>query len=96
MEFIMIDMDILKRILTEINDLTETVTKLRQNHEDKGLKKWLNNGDVCQILNMSKRTLLKHRDAGKVPFSKISGTYYYKPEDIERLLIKSKEEGTWK
>ena len=30
---------------------------------------WLHNGDVCQLLNISKRTLQHYRDTGVLPFT---------------------------
>ena len=47
---------------------------------------WLHNGDVCRLLNISKRTLQHYRDTGVLPFSQIGHKCYYKREDVERLL----------
>ena len=47
---------------------------------------WLHNGDVCKLLNISKRTLQHYRDTGVLPFSQIGHKCYYKREDVERLL----------
>ena len=48
---------------------------------------WLHNGDVCQLLNISKRTLQHYRDIGVLPFAQIGHKCYYKREDVERLLL---------
>ena len=47
---------------------------------------WLHNGDVCRLLNISKRTLQHYRDTGVLPFAQIGHKCYYKREDVERLL----------
>jgi len=47
---------------------------------------WLHNGDVCRLLNISKRTLQHYRDTGVLPCSQIGHKCYYKREDVERLL----------
>ena len=47
---------------------------------------WLHNGDVCQLLGISKRTLQHYRDTGMLPFTQIGHKCYYKREDVERLL----------
>jgi len=53
---------------------------------------WLHNGDVCRLLNISKRTLQHYRDTGMLPFTQIGHKCYYKREDVERLLqIKSEK-----
>jgi hypothetical protein len=54
--------------------------------KDNGLKKWQDNQDVCQILNISKWTLQTYRDNGTLPYSQINYKMYYKPEDVKRVL----------
>jgi len=58
--------------------------------KDKELQKWLDNQDVCQMLNISKRTLQTYRDNGTLPYSQINHKMYYKPKDIERVLSQLK------
>ena len=48
---------------------------------------WLHNGDVCQLLNISKRTLQHYRDTGVLPFTQIGHKCYYQREDVEALLL---------
>ena len=48
---------------------------------------WLHNGDVCRLLNISKRTLQQYRDTGMLPFTQIGHKCYYKREDVEVLLL---------
>ena len=96
MDFTVIDKDVFETILAEINDLTEMVITLHQDHRDKRLEKWLDDQDVCHILNISKRTLRTYHDKGILPFSKIIGSIYYKPEDVEELLTNSDSKKIWK
>ena len=49
----------------------------------------LHNGDMCRILNISKRTLQHYRDTSVLPFIQIGHKCYYKREDAEALLTKS-------
>ena len=51
--------------------------------------RWLDNQDVCQILNISLRTLQTYRDNHTLPYTQIGYKMYYKPEDIERLIEQS-------
>jgi DNA-binding transcriptional MerR regulator len=53
---------------------------------DTKLGEWLDNQDVCQMLNISPRTLQTLRDNGTLAFSQINRKVYYKPEDVERIL----------
>lgn len=47
---------------------------------------WLYNGDVCRLLNISKRTLQHYRDTDVLSFTQIGHKCYYKREDVEVLL----------
>ncbi len=51
---------------------------------------WLDNQDVCTLLNISKRTLQYYRNTGKISFSQVNNKCYYKASDIEKLLNDSK------
>ena len=63
---------------------------------DKRLGEWLDrsnlfacqskNQDVCQILNISPRTLQTLRQNGTLGYSQIEHKIYYKPEDVERII----------
>ena len=53
---------------------------------DKKLGNWLDNKDVCQMLNISPRSLQTLRDNGTLAYSQINRKVYYKPEDVERIL----------
>ena len=51
---------------------------------------WLDNQEVCNLLNISKRTLQYYRNTGKLSFSQINSKCYYKASDIEKLLNDSR------
>jgi len=55
-------------------------------HGDKDMSEWLDNQDVCQLLNISPRTLQTLRDNGTLAYSQISHKTYYKPEDVNKIL----------
>ena len=72
------------KLRNEILSLAETCHKAfgeQSRHTD-----WLHNGDVCRLLNISKRTLQHYRDTGVLPFAQIGHKCYYKREDVEWLL----------
>ena len=54
--------------------------------KDKGFDDWLDNQEVCQMLNISPRTLQTLRDNGTLAYSQINRKVYYKPEDVKRIL----------
>lgn len=50
---------------------------------------WLDNQDVCLLLQISKRTLQSYRNNGTLPYSMLNNKCYYKAADIAALLAKS-------
>ncbi len=53
---------------------------------DRGIGEWLDNQDVCRMLNISPRTLQTLRDNGTLAYSQINHKIYYKPRDVEHIL----------
>ncbi len=77
-------------MMTRFENFAERVDTLCRTGIDKSLQKWLDNQEVCQILNISKRTLQTYRDNGTLPFSRINHKMFYRPADVERLILKLK------
>lgn len=48
--------------------------------------KWLDNQDVMLLLHVSDSTLLRWRNTGRLPFSKIKGKIWYLESDINMML----------
>ena len=53
---------------------------------------WLDNADVCEKLNVSKRTLQTYRDSGRLAYSQINHKLYYRLEDVEAFLTEMSKE----
>ena len=51
--------------------------------------KWLDNQEVCLLLQISKRTLQYYRDSKTLPFSRFGAKCFYKASDVEKLLSDS-------
>lgn len=68
-------------------EFVETITGL----EPSGIEKmWLDNQDVCKLLNISKRTLQYLRSTGKIPFSMVGNKCFYKVKDIDTIILTDK------
>jgi excisionase family DNA binding protein len=53
-------------------------------------KQYLSSNEVCEILNISSRTLQRYRTNGKISYSKISErNFLYKLEDVMELINKN-------
>ena len=86
MEVISIERSTYEELLTNFNSFVTKMKEMASRGSDKGLGDWLDNQDVCQMLNISPRTLQTLRDNGTLAYSQINRKVYYKPEDVERIL----------
>ena len=86
MEIISIERSTYEELLTSFNSFVTKMKEMASRGNDKKLGDWLDNQDVCQILNISPRTLQTLRDNGTLAYSQINRKVYYKPEDVERIL----------
>ncbi len=79
-------------MMARFESFTQRVEQIINRGGDKSLNKWLDNQDVCQILNIKSRCLQTYRDNGTLPFTQIGYKMYYRPEDIDEY-IKSRSNG---
>jgi len=86
MEVISIERSTYEELLTSFNSFVAQMKAMASRGNDKKLDDWLDNQDVCQILNISPRTLQTLRDNGTLAFSQINRKVYYKPEDVKKIL----------
>ena len=96
MEVISIERSTYEELLTSFNSFITKMKEMASRGTDKGFfaskankferGDWLDNQDVCQMLNISPRTLQTFRDNGTLAYSQINRKVYYKPEDVENIL----------
>ena len=86
MEVISIERSTYEELLTSFNSFVAQMKEMASRGNDKKLDEWLDNQDVCQILNVSPRTLQTLRDNGTLAFSQINHKVYYKPEDVKSIF----------
>ena len=86
MEIISMDIRTFDALMARVKTIEEKADMLCKRQEDLGLKKWLDNQEVCDILGISKRTLQEYRAKGLLPFGRIKNKLFYKPEDVEKVL----------
>ncbi len=72
--------------LDELLDIIQQALKNRTPHLNG--EKFLSNRDVCQMLQISSRTLQDWRDTGKIPFIQIKGKILYKESEVLECLNK--------
>ena len=75
-----------KTMMARFDDFARRVGQICQTNGDKSLKQWLDNQDVCVMLNISPRTLQTYRDNGTIGYTQIGHKMYYRPDDVMQLL----------
>jgi hypothetical protein len=90
MEVINIEAGAFEAMMNRFEAFAQKVENLCGDHQDKSLNRWLDNQDVCRILNISKRTLQTYRDNGTLAYTQINHKIFYKPEDVESVINKLK------
>lgn len=73
-------------MLASFNAFSEKVNALQRKSDGKRLGKWLTGEEVCGLLRISPRTLQALRDKRLIGFSQINRKFYYKPEEVRRLM----------
>ena len=86
MEVVSIERSTYEELLTSFNSFVTKMKEMASRGNNKGLGDWIDNQDVCQMLNISPRTLQMLRDNGTLAYSQINRKVYYKPEDVESIL----------
>ena len=86
MKVVSIERSTYEELLTSFNSFVAQMRAMADRSTDKKLGNWLDNQDVCQMLNISPRTLQTLRDNGTLAYSQINRKVYYKPEDVECIL----------
>ena len=67
------------------SELLEDLLKVLQPNQPQA-KQWLKSQDVRKLLNISPGTLQNLRINGTLRFTKIGGIFYYKSQDITKIL----------
>jgi hypothetical protein len=73
-------------MVASFNALSEKVAALRRKSDGGRLERWLTGEEVCGQLRISPRTLQTLRDKRLICYSQINRRFYYKPEEVRRLI----------
>ncbi|SFW67401.1 helix-turn-helix domain-containing protein [Chitinophaga sancti] len=74
----------MKNELKALLELTESATRKYSSIFKE--EQWLDNQEVCLMMNITKRTLQTYKDKGVLPYSKLNRKNYYKLSDVRALL----------
>lgn len=87
MEIVIVEKRTFEALLTAAGTLAAKVDALHRRCGDRqGVPSGSTGEDVCRILRISPRTLRIMRDNRAIGFTQVNRKFYYKPEEVERLL----------
>ena len=86
MEIVNIDARTFEAMLSKFEGFAKRMEYLCRLHGDREMSEWLDNQDVCLLLNISPRTLQTLRDNGTLSYAQINHKTFYKPTDVEKIL----------
>jgi hypothetical protein len=86
MEIINVEAKTFEAMLSGFENFAKRMEHLCRLYGDKDISEWLDSQDVCQLLDISKRTLQTLRDNGTLAYTQINHKFFYKPADVEKIL----------
>lgn len=86
MEIVSIERQVFERMVAKFEAYVRRMDEICRDNGEKRMGGWLDNQDVCRMLDISPRTLQTLRDNGTLAYSQICHKTYYRPEDVERIL----------
>ena len=86
MEIVSIEKRTFEAMVSRFIRFVSRMEVICQRHGEKRMSEWMDNQDVCRMLNISPRTLQTLRDNGTLAYSQINHKTYYRSEDVERIV----------
>ena len=76
----------MERIMYRFDKQDKKLDKMSQRRNMLDGEFLLDNQDLCQLLNVSKRTLQRYRSTGELPFQTVYHKTYYKESDVHIFI----------
>jgi hypothetical protein len=86
MEIISIEKITFEEMMMKFEYFTHQMELICAGHREKKMSDWMDNQDVCCLLNISPRTLQTLRDNGTLAYSQINHKTFYLPEDVQKII----------
>jgi hypothetical protein len=78
--------DWFERLIMRFDRIDRHLEKMAMKEKLLEGERLLDNQDVCQLLNVSKRTLQRYRSSGELPYQMIYHKTFYKESDVEAFI----------
>jgi len=78
--------DLVTSISREMHTLKYFMQLQSRKFSERFANEWLDSDEAMRVLKISKSTMQILRDKGTLPYSQVSGKFYYKAEDLVKML----------
>ena len=85
MEYIAIDKSTYDDMLNGIKKTIKEIQSLAEVHNIQSY--WVENGELAEMLGISKRQLQGYRERGLIGYSYIGRKIYYHRQDVDKLIL---------
>jgi predicted DNA-binding transcriptional regulator AlpA len=75
-----------ERLIVRFDRIDKNMEKMAIKEKLLEGERLLDNQDVCQLLNVSKRTLQRYRSSGELPYQMLYHKTFYKESDVEAFI----------
>jgi hypothetical protein len=88
MEIITMESNAYKLLIQKLDEVHAELKKLQDPAKELS-REWVDAYDVMNMLHISRRTLSKYLQSGKLQYSKIQNKNYFRLKDIEEFLMQN-------
>ena len=75
-----------QQIMEKLELIVTMLKKLSEKKDILNSEEYMDNGDMCALLGITKRTLQRYRQYGVVPYYMMKGKPYYKKDEVQESL----------
>lgn len=75
-----------QQIMEKLEQIEAMLIKLKNERGSLQTEDMMDNGDMCALLGITKRTLQRYRQKGVVPYYMMKGKPYYMPSEVQECL----------
>lgn len=93
MEIVSIEAGVFEKMSRTLDALIQNARIEHGKQQKKSLTDWIDNQDVCLLMDISPRKLLTLRRTGAIPYTRIDRKIYYRERDIILYMEKELQKG---
>ncbi len=85
MEIVSIERKTFEELVAKFDRFVSRMDGICRRHGEKKMNEWMDNQNVCRMLDISTRTCKRFGTTGRWGIAKLT-IIYYRPEDVQRIM----------